>query len=120
MNSEIENRIQEFACRRCNACCRQSGYVYLREGEAERLAGFLGQDVYEFTQDFCEVADRRSLVLKKHSDEACVFLTPQGCSVHPVKPAQCAEFPYRWRTPRSFDYCEGLKSLAEKVLRGQK
>lgn len=75
------------------------------------MAAFLSQDPYDFTEDFCEVIDRRHLVLKKQADEACVFLSAEGCRVHEVKPAQCVEFPFRWHTPRSFDYCEGLKTL---------
>ncbi len=34
-----------------------------------------------------------------------------GCSIHAVKPAQCVDFPVRWRTANSLDYCVGLKTL---------
>ena len=100
-----------FQCKRCNACCRQPGFVYLKTGEAERVAAFLGLSVYDFTDRYCDVLERRELVLKKHADEACVFLNEQGCQIHDVKPQQCRDFPAKWRTPRSFDYCEGLKAL---------
>ncbi len=109
--SEDPKRLTAFECRRCNACCRQPGFVYLEEGEAERLARFLNQDVYEFTDRFCEIRDRKRLVLKKLPDEACIFLTPEGCAVHPEKPGQCRDFPVKWRTPASLQYCEGLKTL---------
>ncbi len=103
--------LEAFECQRCNACCRQPGFVYLKEGEAEQIAGFLKLDVYTFTDRYCEVQERQHLVLKKESDEACIFLTGGGCSVHAVKPVQCRDFPKKWRTPRSFEYCEGLKKL---------
>jgi len=102
---------EKFGCRRCNACCKQPGFVYLKEGEADRMAEYLGMLVYDFTDQFCDVVDRRRLVLKKRSDEVCVFLNEEGCRVHAVKPDQCRDFPSKWRTPASLEYCQGLKEL---------
>lgn len=116
MSASLEEKLNEFSCQRCNLCCRQPGYVYLGEEEAERIAAFLQINVYQFTAEYCEVLERRHLVLKKHADESCVFLNAQGCQVHAVKPQQCRDFPVRWRTPRSLEYCEGLKKLAVLVL----
>lgn len=111
-STDIDRKIEEqFGCRRCNECCRQPGFVYLAAGEAEAIASFLKTDLYDFTDRCCEVVDRRRLVLKKHADETCIFLEAGGCSIHPAKPVQCREFPFRWRTERSFEYCEGLKRL---------
>lgn len=107
----IEEKLKQFKCARCNECCRQPGFVYLEEGEAERISEFLKLDAYKFTNQFCNIQDRRKLVLKKLSDESCVFLTEQGCSVHSVKPKQCRDFPISWRTEKSFTYCEGMKKL---------
>jgi len=104
--------LTNFSCRRCNQCCVQPGFVYLKEGEADRLAAYLDMDVYVFTDQYAEVLDRRQLVLKKKHKEECVFLSEDGCLVHQVKPSQCREFPFSWRTPRSYEYCEGLKELA--------
>ncbi len=109
---KIVQNLDRFVCQRCNQCCLQPGFVYLREGEAEALAAHLTMDVYAFTDQYTDVLDRRQLVLKKKNGEACVFLTEQGCSVHAVKPRQCRDFPFSWRTEKSFDYCEGLKKLA--------
>jgi hypothetical protein len=104
----LEKRLEKFECQRCNECCRQPGFVYLREGEGERIAAFLSMEVRDFTEKYCEIEERRWLVLKKFPDEACIFLTPEGCSVHPVKPVQCEGFPRKWRTAASFQYCQGL------------
>ena len=32
--------------------------------------------------------------LKEHDDGDCEFLTEDGCSVYPVRPAQCRTFPF--------------------------
>jgi len=109
--NEIEKKIRSFECQRCNECCRQPGYVYLAEGETESMAAFMGLELYDFTDRYCEVVGRRRLVLKKQADESCVFLNESGCSIHAAKPGQCKDFPFRWRTERSFQYCQGLKKL---------
>ena len=107
----MEEKLKQFECQRCNECCRQPGFVYLENGEAERIAQFLNLDIYEFTNRCCAIQDRRKLVLKKMADESCIFLTNSGCSIHEVKPKQCVDFPVNWRTERSFSYCKGLKKL---------
>ena len=107
-----QNIIEEkFACRRCNECCKKPGYVYLEKGEEERIARYMNQDVRDFVNTSCDLIDRTRLVLKKFSDESCIFLNSEGCSIHPVKPKQCKDFPIKWRTEKSFDYCEGLKNI---------
>ncbi len=83
----------------------------MEPGETEKIAGFLNLDVYRFSDEFCDLQDRRKLVLKKNSEESCIFLTSEGCSIHLTKPKQCRDFPVTWRTAKSLDYCAGLKSL---------
>ena len=109
--TELANKLERFECRRCNECCRQPGFVYLSEKEAEEAAEFLGVSAFDFVNEYCELQERQKLVLKKNGDESCVFLKDNGCAIHPVKPKQCVDFPLRWRTPRSFEYCEGMKEL---------
>ena len=104
-------RLEEFVCQRCNECCRQPGFVYLNSSEAESIAAFLKISAFDFVNQYCDLQDRSRLVLKKNSDESCIFLSAEGCSIHPVKPAQCRGFPVKWRTINSFDYCAGLKAL---------
>ncbi len=109
--SELQKRLEKFECQRCNECCKKPGFVYLKEGEEEKIAQFLGLEAFAFVNQYCELADRRRLVLKKGLDEACIFLTETGCSIHSAKPDQCLAFPVRWRTPASFSYCRGLQKL---------
>jgi Fe-S-cluster containining protein len=111
---ELQEKLKNFQCRRCNQCCRQPGFVYISEPEAERIAAYLKMDIRDFMNHYCDFFDRRKLVLKKFPDESCVFLTEAGCSVYEARPGQCREFPFTWRTPRSFEYCEGLKTLFTK------
>ena len=109
-----QEMLENFECQRCNECCRQAGFVYLETEEAEKIAAFVKLDVYEFTKRYCEVLDRHWLTLKKDTGETCIFLTETGCSVHPAKPAQCKDFPVKWRTVKSLEYCLGLKELIHR------
>ena len=109
-----QKKLEGFQCQQCNQCCRQPGVVYMTPAETETAASFLGITPFHFVNQYCELLDRRQIVLKKHEDEACIFLNRQGCSIHPAKPRQCREFPEIWRTPKSFDYCAGLAKLGLK------
>ena len=108
---ELQEKLKDFECQRCNKCCRQPGFVYLSPEEAEQMARFMKMDTFDFTRHYCDLQDRQRLVLKKSPDESCVFLTEKGCAVYPSRPQQCRDFPIGWRTPKSFGYCAGIKKL---------
>jgi len=99
----------DFACRRCAHCCEQAGFVYLGEKEAEEISGFLSLSAFDFVNEYCEIFARQRLVLKKNRDEKCVFLEGKDCRIYSARPAQCRDFPLKWDTPRSRDYCAALK-----------
>ncbi len=96
-----------FECKQCGNCCRQPGYVYLKDGEAEGMAKLLDIDVYEFTEKYCVIQDRLNLVLKMGENEDCLFLKNNNCLVYDARPEQCRDFPKKWNTPKSKKYCEG-------------
>jgi hypothetical protein len=89
--------------------------VYLAPAEAEPIALGLKIDAYEFADKFCELQDRQRLVLKKNQDESCVFLTRDGCGIYKVRPTQCRDFPLKWKTERSIQYCEGIKAYRKQT-----
>ncbi len=102
--------VANFKCQRCNACCRQKGFVYLTRPDINRIIAYLKITESDFKNKYCE-KDESRWVLRSLPDDACIFLNETGCSIHAAKPTQCADFPYKWRDDNSFDYCEGLKSL---------
>ena len=107
----LESKLESFSCLRCNECCKQPGFVYLKPGEADAIARFLGMDEYAFAESYCQLQDRQRLVLKQAVDGACIFWNDKGCSIHAVKPAQCKDFPVSWRTLKSLEYCAGIRKL---------
>lgn len=100
----------DFQCRRCGACCRVPGYVELLPDEVERIANFLGLDIYEFTSKYAILlSGRRGLSLASRSDDRCIFLRDDNtCEINPVKPRQCREFPGQWTEPELLKVCAGL------------
>jgi len=101
---------QNFQCAGCGNCCRITGYVRLRGGEAERIAEFLGEDAGRFIQERTRLTrDRQHLSLLEKPGGECVYLTHENrCLIHPVKPAQCRGYPQQWRSEVMDPLCEGL------------
>lgn len=96
-------------CQRCTACCRWPGQVVLSEPEITRLATFKGLGEHEFIQQFTRLrADRRGLALMDKPNGECVFLEGDDCSVQPVKPQQCRDFPNLWNFPGAERSCRAV------------
>ncbi len=87
-----------FTCRMCRYCCSgEPGYVYLSEEEIINLAKFLEMPIDQFMKVYCRTVDHGDYLmvsLREKSDYDCIFLTDKGCSVYPVRPKQCATYPF--------------------------
>jgi len=96
-------------CQRCTACCRWPGQVRLSEAEITRIAAFLQLSEHEFIQRYTRLQqDRRGLALQEKSDGACVLLHGDLCTIQPVKPQQCRDFPNLWKYPDAEKYCRAI------------
>lgn len=108
-------RALRFQCQPgCIRCCDKKGFVYITEDDLSRMAAFLGLAPSEFESRFV-VRTRRTLRLRSPRRGNCHFLTPKGCSVHPVKPVQCRAYPFwpeiltsRERWMAEADSCPGI------------
>ena len=84
-----------FECTRCGKCCTgEPGYVWVNDAELRALADFRGETVEELTGLYTRLTTRgRTLREKANGD--CVFWDKQaGCTVYPVRPAQCRTWPF--------------------------
>ena len=98
-----------YECDRCTACCRWPGEVRLSDGEIARLAAFRGMDEHTFIQLYTRLSsDRRGLSLLNKPNGECVFLENHECSVQPVKPQQCRDFPNLWNFPGFQETCRAI------------
>lgn len=83
-----------FECQTaCIKCCQQPGFVYLTEDDLARIAAFLGMSAEDFERKHC-YRTKNFIRLRIPRLAPCMFLTPQGCSIHAVKPTQCSTFPF--------------------------
>jgi len=87
-----------FRCKPgCGACCTdhdEYAYLYLEEGDVERLARFLGWSAERFRRRHTALDDGRVVLAMSGPD--CPFLRGLRCAVYPVRPVQCRTFPF-WR-----------------------
>ncbi len=82
-----------FACQPgCVNCCAQPGEVWLTANDRDRIAGHLELGVEEFVERYCDPEDELRLSIP--SENGCHFLIEGGCSIHDVKPLQCATYPF--------------------------
>jgi hypothetical protein len=79
-----------YQCHRCMRCCRDK-VVQVNPYEIARLARRLGQTTAQFRKAWTE-GGAGGLLARKEGG-ACVFLTPEGCSVHPDRPLVCRIYP---------------------------
>ena len=104
-----------YECQRCTACCRWPGEVRLEDGEIARLADFKEMTEVKFIQQFTRLTkDRRGLALAEKAGGECVFLQGNDCSVQPVKPRQCREFPNLWNFPGFEQTCRAIPRLVDE------
>ncbi len=83
-----------FECAGCGDCCYGEGGIIVAEGEASRIAGFLGVSQSGFLQRYCEERHGRTYI-KCAPGGWCIFFDHvEKCIIHPVKPARCALWPF--------------------------
>lgn len=106
-----------FECTQCGKCCAGpvEGYVWLNLEELQALAEFLGKPVKEVQDQCIRFVGSRMTILEERRTKDCIFLTRDaagraGCSVYPVRPAQCRTWPFWPRNLRGVDaWCEAAR-----------
>ena len=89
-----------FECQRCLHCCGgEPGYVFLTKSDLKRAAEYTGLPEEQFIEIYCRKIDYGTyymISLKERENYDCVFLSPNGCTIYPARPHQCATYPY-WK-----------------------
>ena len=98
-----------YDCQRCTACCRWPGQVRLSDEEVTRMSFHKGMTEFDFIQQYTRLTnDRLGLALQDKENGECIFLEGGNCSVQPVKPRQCREFPNLWNFPGFEKECRAI------------
>jgi len=84
-----------FECTRCGNCCTgDPGYVWVTEDELAAIAKFLGRPLRE-VRDLHARKSRGRITLRERANGDCVFFDRErGCTIYPVRPAQCQSWPF--------------------------
>ncbi len=109
----------QFECTGCGDCCRREGDVFFSPIEAERAVRFLHGDdatVEAFLGDIWDEDPSGYLRIQVPVGGSCAFLQPDNrCAIQPVKPDQCATYPFwpeTFETERAWKaeakWCEGI------------
>ena len=85
----------QFTCTQCGNCCTgDPGFVWVTDEELEAIAAFLGRPVRE-VRDLYARKSRGRVTLRERANGDCVFFDARkGCTVYPVRPAQCRTWPF--------------------------
>lgn len=114
-----------FRCTACGACCRRPGEVHLSVEEANRIAArILGDDASaaSLLGELWVETPEGGLRIDVDDGEACPLLGEDDrCSVHDIKPLQCATYPFwnevvasRWTWRREAFACEGIRDDGDR------
>jgi Fe-S-cluster containining protein len=107
-----------FGCTRCGACCKRPGFVFLTPFEADRIAERLvgqGATAAALMGELWVEDEDGLLVIDVPERATCPLLGEDGCTVHDIKPMQCATYPF-WpeimKSRKAWKYeakrCEGI------------
>jgi len=118
----VERRLKAIAqgvedsidCTSCANCCRVAT-TQITERDAEHLARHLGMKVSEFFRDYTVESPDEGRILKR-TENGCVFLEGNLCSVYEARPQTCEYFPHlvkgngslvsrMWHMPDRAVYC---------------
>lgn len=88
----VAARAQPFAfrCSACSHCCHHK-VIQTNPFELAQLAAFLELDAADLRARW--TTDGQGTELARTAQDACVFLGPAGCTVHPARPLVCRLYP---------------------------
>ncbi|MDZ4742783.1 MAG: YkgJ family cysteine cluster protein [Verrucomicrobiota bacterium] len=104
-----------YQCQRCTNCCKWPGEVPITDDDVVQIARFMNLDIEEFVENFTTLReDRRGLTLTEKPNGECILLDGANCSINPVKPQQCRDFPNKWNFPGWRTMCEAIPVVINK------
>lgn len=84
----------------------------ISQEEADQIAARLGMDSRDFIDKMTILtADRRNISLIENKDGSCIFFSdnPPSCKIYDIRPAQCRNFPIRWKSDSEKFQCGAQK-----------
>ncbi len=107
-----------FNCKKCGDCCKGYGGTYVTHNDIKAIAKYTETTPDRFVADYCQLSGGK-LLLAQSSNGYCIFWD-KICTIHPVKPRMCGEWPFiksvltdavNWRIMASS--CPGMSTDTE-------
>src|SRR3954447_17828467 len=84
-----------FTCTMCGKCCTgEPGFVWVTDEELAALAAFLGVPADEVRALHTRKSRGRRTLREKANGDCVSYDRKKGCTVYPVRPAQCRTWPF--------------------------
>jgi Fe-S-cluster containining protein len=90
IGEEIEGQID---CTVCANCCRVAT-VELSERDIERLAKSMRISRAKFLAEYTEENEKDETIDLKRTENGCIFLSGNDCTIYEDRPAICRDFPH--------------------------
>lgn len=108
-----------FQCQRCGKCCTgEPGTVYVSKEEIKKIANYLEIKESIFKKHYL-YPFRDSYSIKELSDGSCVFYSEDGCKIYPVRPMQCATYPFWLKNLRNENIWKEVEKECPGIGRGK-
>lgn len=112
-----------FTCTLCGDCCKGYGGTYLSAADIIAISRYIGVPEDRLVSSYTRTSGGRRLISQADSGY-CIFWD-KVCSIHPVKPKMCRQWPFipailtdvgNWRAMAAS--CPGMKADApdQKIL----
>jgi uncharacterized protein len=82
-----------FVCQQCGECCQGRGGIFTTDVEMELMAQYLKITVDQLITNYLEHTPM-GLAVKNRPGGGCIFNDQGSCTVHPVKPRICRDWPF--------------------------
>jgi len=90
-----------FECQRCGTCCTgDPGSIYVDDKDISRIARYLNLPASHLREKYL-YPHKNSYSILENSDGRCLFYEDAGCKIYPVRPNQCATYPFWFENLRS-------------------
>ena len=81
-----------FQCKKCGECCKGYGGTYLTQNDVMAIAAYIHTNPDTFIKEYCVISGKNP-VIKQNQQGYCIFWD-KICTIHPVKPRMCREWPF--------------------------
>ena len=84
-----------FTCTMCGKCCTgEPGYVWVTDEELAAIAAFRKEPLAEVTGLYTRRAKGHRTLREKANGDCIFYDRKTGCTIYPVRPAQCRTWPF--------------------------